>query len=162
MGSGKTTVGQMLASRLSLPFYDTDLIIEKTAGMPVSQIFETLGEGAFRRLEIELIDQWSISEGIVATGGGLPCHHNLLQRLHLLGKTCYLECSPEILEIRLRTSKERPLLEGLVEVQRIQTLQYLLESRKDVYVKASFCVNGAFIPTTVTNSILKKLDECLP
>jgi hypothetical protein len=47
-------------------------------------------------------------------------------------------------------------------VQRIQTLQYLLESRKDVYVKASFCVNGAFIPAIVTNSILKELDECLP
>ncbi len=51
MGAGKTTVGQLLADRLGLPFVDTDLVIEQRAGRPIREIFAADGEPGFRALE---------------------------------------------------------------------------------------------------------------
>ena len=79
MGSGKTTVGQMLANELSLPFFDTDEILTSIEDRSIPEIFSQNGEEYFRSLEKELIDNWKISDGIVATGGGLPCFNDLME-----------------------------------------------------------------------------------
>jgi shikimate kinase len=71
MGSGKTTVGRLLAGRLGIPFVDLDGEIERRAGMTVREIFDRHGEPAFRSLEAEaLAAAAALPDAVVATGGG--------------------------------------------------------------------------------------------
>jgi shikimate kinase len=75
MGAGKTTVGRLLAARLSIPFADSDQVIEDRAGKPISQIFAEDGEPAFRLLEHEVIaDLLRAEDGVLALGGGAVQH----------------------------------------------------------------------------------------
>ncbi len=75
MGSGKTTVGQALAKRLDRPFVDTDVEVERMLGMPAPQIFEELGEAAFREAEQDALSDalLTLDPVVLATGGGAPC-----------------------------------------------------------------------------------------
>jgi shikimate kinase len=71
MGAGKSTVGRVLATRLGVPFQDSDLVIEERAGRPVSQIFAEDGEPAFRDLEHKVIaDLLNGTDCVLALGGG--------------------------------------------------------------------------------------------
>lgn len=153
MGSGKTTVGQYLASRLSIPFYDTDYLIEKKTGERISSLFEKQGEAYFRQLEADLIDQWMIDEGVVATGGGLPCYTGLMERLNSLGLTVYLECPPEVLANRVQGSSHRPLL-GNDEEETSAILGSILSQRVGMYQKAQLRVNATEDARTVSERIL--------
>ncbi len=143
MGSGKTTLGQQLASRMHIPFYDTDLMIEKKVGMTVASIFRQHGEAFFRQQEAMLIHQWSIDEGVVATGGGLPCHSGLMEILIKKGVVIYLECSLDVLEERLIDSKTRPLLLDLNEPELNHFLASQLKSRASFYLSAHYRVDAA-------------------
>ena len=72
-GTGKTAVGGILADRLQVPFYDTDALIERRAGMPIPEIFERYGEVEFRILEREVIAPLRDAGGVISTGGGAVC-----------------------------------------------------------------------------------------
>jgi shikimate kinase len=70
-GSGKTTVGQILAERLGVPFRDTDQDVEATAGKPIGEIFVDDGEEHFRALERAAVrDALAAHDGVIALGGG--------------------------------------------------------------------------------------------
>jgi shikimate kinase len=74
MGAGKTTVGQLLAAKLGVPFTDSDHVIEDRAGKPIRQIFADDGERAFRQLEHEVIASLLAGDGVLALGGGAIQH----------------------------------------------------------------------------------------
>lgn len=92
MGCGKTTVGELLASRLRRKLVDTDRFIERQEGMSVSEIFETQGEGYFRSLEAGVAQALSLRQDLViACGGGLPLQEGAMAALKESGTVVWLD-----------------------------------------------------------------------
>jgi len=125
MGAGKSSVGAALAKVLNSRFIDTDDWIEARCCKTITQIFNDLGEEEFRAKEKEclefLIDQ---DDFVVATGGGLPCHNNLMELMNEMGETVFLDAAEETLLKRLELQTEqRPLLHSNQSLSKIITSQ---------------------------------------
>jgi shikimate kinase len=109
MGSGKTTVGNLLARRLKATLVDTDKLIESREGLAVSEIFETQGEGYFRSLEMGVAQALSLRDGLViACGGGLPLQEGAMAALKESGTVVWLDRDPGDIYDRV-DMKDRPL-----------------------------------------------------
>ncbi len=158
-GSGKTTVGKLLAEALMMPFFDTDSIIASMYGMTISDIINTLGETRFREMEAALIRSWKMEQAVVATGGGLPCFNNLMSDLKAKGTTIYLESTPEILAKRLHNHKDRPLIQANHEVDIREYLDKTLDFRKSYYLESDVTVNAAQNPEEVVAEIIRNIRE---
>ena len=95
MGSGKTTVGQLLSTRLKRTLVDTDALIERREGMTVPEIFETQGEGYFRSVEAGVAQALSLRQDLViACGGGLPLQETAMAALKESGIVIWLDRDP--------------------------------------------------------------------
>ena len=105
MGTGKSTVGEILAQMLEMDFVDSDWEIEKKSKMSISQIFNTFGEDHFRKLEREFVeDGHPVKNCVVACGGGLCVPVGMMENLKLKGLVVCLWTEPETLVER--TSKK--------------------------------------------------------
>jgi shikimate kinase len=112
MGAGKTTVGQLLAAELGLPFADADVVIAERAGIPVPQIFAERGEPAFRELEQETIAALLAGpELVLALGGGAVEHEQTRRVLKAAGHTIYLHVRYEAALDRVGGDDGRPMLQ---------------------------------------------------
>ena len=112
MGSGKSTVGGEVAARIGEPFHDTDQIVSDRAGMPIAELFETIGVAAFRDLERQAVESVATARGIIATGGGVVLDPQLRSLLSETGTVVHLDAPPEALATRLGSGSGRPLIEG--------------------------------------------------
>ena len=111
MGAGKSTVGRILARRLSKRFVDTDHEIEKRNGVTIPVIFEIEGEEGFRRREQELLADLAQEQGLVlSTGGGIVLKSENREVLRNHGFVVYLNARPELLADRTKHDRSRPLL----------------------------------------------------
>ena len=116
MGSGKSTVGKVLAEKLNLPFFDLDLIIEQKEQKLIQEIFATKGEIYFRKVEHQILHQFikdnSNQAYVLSLGGGTPCYannHEVLQQDNIF--SIYLKTSIKQLVDRLSSSSnKRPLV----------------------------------------------------
>jgi shikimate kinase len=129
MGAGKTTVGQLVADRLGVPFLDVDATIEAAAGKPISDIFIDDGEEHFRALERDAVAAALTGfDGVVALGGGAVLAAETRERLagHLV---VYLsvEVADAIKRVGLGTG--RPML----AMNPRATLRHLLDQRRPLY-----------------------------
>lgn len=112
MGSGKTTIGGILAKKLNRTFYDCDDLIVKEAGRPIPQIFEEDGEAAFRAMESEVIKRFAVSQNaVVATGGGAILNPLNMEYLKRGGKVFFINRPLELILSDVETDG-RPLLKG--------------------------------------------------
>ena len=135
MGTGKTTVGRLLAERLGYEFVDTDQVVEQRHG-PISQIFRERGEGEFRRLERDLAEELSERDRLViSTGGRLMLDTVNAARLGASGDVFCLTASVDTILARVvaeDSAVERPLLVGSDVRRRITRL---LEDRAPAYAE---------------------------
>ena len=115
MGSGKSTIGKLLASRLSLPFVDLDDLIVSQAGKTIPDIFQDEGEEAFRALESRLLAEVLMrdSEQVIATGGGVILSAENRALMKESGRVIWLDASPVVLAKRIAGDSNRPLLDGV-------------------------------------------------
>lgn len=132
MGCGKSTVGIRLSWKHKMPVVDTDKLIEQNAGMRISEIFETKGEGAFRDMETDTLQKLSKQRvtRIISTGGGTPVREENRQLLKECGTVVYLRISPECVYERLKDDTVRPLLQCENPLARIREL---MADRKAAY-----------------------------
>ena len=93
MGSGKTSVGKILANHLKFSFIDTDLEIENQENKTINQIFKVYGEPYFRMLEKNLLKNLNKYNFVISTGGGFPIFNDNMSQLLNLGTTIFLETS---------------------------------------------------------------------
>ena len=135
MGTGKSTIGQLVADGLQREFVDMDAVIEARAGRPISQIFAEEGEPYFRRLEAELCRELAGQSGLViATGGGTLVPAENRRVMAQSGLVVCLDCEPEILWQRIGQSEDRPMLAEQDE-GRFARLAALLEQRAPAYAQ---------------------------
>ncbi len=114
-GSGKTTVGRMLAGRLSLAFMDTDALVAEGAGQSIAEIVEAEGWPGFRLRESLALAAAAVSGTVVATGGGMVLSEANRAFMRLHGRVIYLHAPARVLRDRLMRRPEagqRPSLTG--------------------------------------------------
>jgi len=155
MGSGKTTVGVLLARQLAWRFEDLDAGIEQSAGLSISKIFELRGEAAFREIEREQLEKTlgrtaESGEAIVlALGGGTYAQPGMVERLREFGAiVIWLDCPVNLLLARCATMNNRPLFRDEA------SFRSLLSERLPFYEQADYRVGGDDGPAVVVARIL--------
>jgi len=144
MGSGKTTVGKKLASKLNFDFVDLDLYLEEKYKITIPDIFDRFDEDVFRKIEHEtLLDTKSFQNTVISTGGGTPCFYNNMEIINTNGTSVYLKLHPKSIQRRLLESKKkRPLVMNKTEDEIFDFIELKLEEREHYYKQANFTIKA--------------------
>ena len=131
MGSGKTTIGSLLAEKLGLAFRDTDHLIEEQEEKPVSQIFLDQGEDVFRAIEKKVLRDELLTDGtVLSLGGGAPISMDAQSALRAISSyIIFLDISLSTVVPRIGFNRDRPLLLNNPRGQ----WQTLMEARRPIY-----------------------------
>ena len=161
MGSGKSSVGQLLAGRLGYKFLDSDAEIVKKEKRPIARIFAEDREKYFRKLETEFLKNMLEKKNLVlATGGGIILKAGNVKLLRKMGPVIYLKVSPEAVLQRLAGDNSRPLLSG---PGRLQKAKGILRARREQYLSSADLVINTdnLSPFQIVEKIVKYLHhEC--
>lgn len=154
-GSGKSTVGALLAELLDVEFVDVDAVVEERAGKPIGEIFLDDGEETFRALERATVSEaLRASTGVVALGGGAVLHPDTRADL-AEQRVVYLHVSFEEAVKRVGLNRARPLLAGNPRAR----LKALLEERLPIYESlATITVStSGYHPKEIVEDIVDRL-----
>lgn len=139
MATGKSKVGREFANLLGWPFDDTDKLIEEEAGKTISQIFESEGEAAFRRIEQRIVERiCQRHHRIVSLGGGAVMDDHNWQRIKSSGITICLKADPNVLFARISKKSNRPLVKNYDNEDLRKRIAALLAEREERYNSADF------------------------
>ncbi len=159
MGCGKTTVGARLAARIGAPFQDADAEIVEAAGMSIAEIFEKMGEAAFREGEVRVIRRLLSGPPLVlATGGGAFMAPATRATIRETGVAIWLDADLDTLVERTARRKSRPLLNA---GNPRDILARLLADRTPIYAEADIRVQstGSGSATDVADAAFAALLE---
>lgn len=147
MGTGKTATGRELASLMSVPFFDTDRMIEEASGRSVTDIFTSDGEEQFRHLESEVVKQLQVGTrlkdgAVIATGGGILLRDDTHVALASLGRMVVLDAPLEAIATRAESMHDRPLLPRTQDGDMDRAaLQELFAARSPAYERVAWHVD---------------------
>lgn len=132
MGSGKTTVGRLLAKQLDMKFVDTDKMIAAREKKSIFDIFQEYGEQYFREKERDIILEESMGNNVViSTGGGSIIDNENMKHLQNTCFIVYLDATVACIYNRVKNSKHRPLLQDMPNLK--QYIEEMLERRRFLY-----------------------------
>jgi len=156
MGTGKTTIGRLLAKNLRMRLVDVDEEIEKDQNMSINDIFSTHGEQHFREIETAMIKKLSQNKNsIISTGGGAVLRKENMDALKENGVVFCLNAGVETILKRTRRNEDRPLLK--VENPK-EKITELLAYRRPFYEQAGIMIEtDAKTPGEVVQEIMEKL-----
>jgi len=150
MGSGKSTVGGLVAGLAGCPLRDLDAMIEQQVGRGIPEIFERDGEAAFRNLEAALLPSALVGEVVVALGGGAALRDDSWRLVKERAVSVYLEAPLAVLLQRLGPGQGRPLLGGRSQ----EEVLLLFEERRPRYEQADHRVDAGGPPDMVAEEVL--------
>ena len=151
MGSGKSSIGNMVSKKLDIPFIDIDSLIVKDVGMSISEIFEKKGENYFRNLE-EKITLRSLKKikNVISLGGGGFINQKIRKEIIANHLSFWLYWDESILVERISKSKKRPLAFKSTD----QEIRQMIKKRSKLYANAKFKINCNHI---TKNELVKKI-----
>ena len=160
MGTGKTTVGQILAPLLDYRFFDCDHLVEKVTQTSIGEIFATDGEAAFRELETQILSQlYAYTRSVISTGGGIVLKTENWSYLRH-GLVIWLDSPVELLCQRLANDQTRPLLNDTDLTAKLTTL---LAQRRHLYAEADLhiIIQPEQTPEAIASEILTQIPTVL-
>ena len=135
MGSGKSSIGSLVAKKLQLNFIDIDNEIETELGLSIKKIFETKGENYFRKFEEKItLKKLKLNPVVIYLGGGAFTNRNIRKEVIKNHLSFWLNWNNEILVNRIKNSKKRPLVSNASENEIID----LIKKRSNIYAKALY------------------------
>ena len=138
MGSGKSSIGNLVSKKLKLPFIDIDDLIVKGAGMSISEIFAKKGEDYFRTLEEQItLKSLENINNVVSLGGGAFINDKIRNEILSNHLSFYLNWSESVLLKRIKDSKKRPLAFNSTD----EEIKAIIKKRSKIYVNAQFKIN---------------------
>ena len=153
MGSGKSSIGSMIAKKLKLDFVDIDKEIENELGMSIRKIFETEGENYFRKFEEKVtLKKLKLNTTVISLGGGAFTNKDIRKEVIKNHLSFWLNWNYEILLNRIKNSKKRPIAFNATDNELID----LIKKRSNIYSKALYeikCDNLS--KNEITKNILK-------
>ena len=139
MGTGKSSVGRVLAESLDCPFIDLDAEIVAEAGKSINEIFAAEGESSFRSRESACLQRvLGCGMAVIATGGGAVIAESNRRQMLEAGYVVNLNASLPVIIARLDGASDRPLFAGKDAADRVQTL---LEERQQFYAAADIRID---------------------
>ena len=164
MGTGKSSIGKLLAEQLEYTFIDTDSVIEEQEGMTISKIFRIKGEVSFREMEKRVLkrltEEYSRKGFVMSTGGGMPCSSENLNYMRQNGKLIYIKSNIDNIIERVNKSNTRPIIQRLEKTGDVKGgMEALLNKREHYYMQADITVTNTKKDDTA--EIVKRIKEKL-
>lgn len=160
MGTGKSSVGAVLAKRLGWRFVDLDREIVNETGLEVADIFRTLGEAFFRNLEKKLLAKHCKGRKcVLAAGGGAVCDPDNIRIMKESGPVICLTAPAGTIEERLAGDGSRPLLKGSGDEKRSR-MEALLNKRMPFYQEADIMLDTSDLTPEDAALIIEKFIQC--
>lgn len=164
-GTGKSTIGKLLAKRLKRDFIDSDKHIESSTRKTIKSIFEDDGEEGFRKIEADTIAELSKADNkVISVGGGSVLKEENVRNLKDNGFLVLLEATPEIIHSRIaqdkETTQQRP---SLTDKKPLDEIKYLIEKREHAYKNAAdFTINTSYVSCEdIVNEIITIVNKPL-
>ena len=135
MGSGKSSIGSLVAKKLKLNFVDIDKEIEKNLNITIKKIFEVKGENYFRKIEEQTtLKKLKLSSTVISLGGGAFINNNIRKEILKNHLSFWLNWDDKTLLNRIKNSKKRPLAINATDTELID----LIKKRSNIYSKALY------------------------
>ena len=161
MGSGKTTIGRLLAERMKWDFIDLDELIERRAGYSIKDIFRFYGEDTFREIETSALHATlDLKDVVIASGGGVPCFNDNMIFMKQNGMVVYLKGCPEVLAARILEDGValRPIVKDLTVEELEEFVKNHLKERSDYYEEADYIAAIETTPESLVGQIMDQIN----